>query len=209
MNGKDIECVAPKSLRDPEARARRVAALHAPHIEPLTKFVEALRAEVGPDYSIPYFDPFDGGTEATLLYLLEAPGPKAIASGFVSRDNPDETAKNFLLLNQEVGIDRRTSVVWNIVPWYLGDGARIRAAGVGDTTAGARSLERLLGLLPRVRCVALLGKHAAKAEPLIRGIRPAATIVSVPHPSPMFVNRAPGNRERLLAGFRDVAARMG
>lgn len=110
--------------------------------------------EVGPDYSIPYFDPLDGGTLATLLYLLEAPGPRAVASGFVSRDNPDETAKSFLLLNQEAGIDRRRTVVWNIVPWYLGDGGRIRAAEVGDTTAGAGSLERLFGLLPRDRCVA-------------------------------------------------------
>ena len=42
-------------------------------------------------------------TDAAILYLLEAPGRRAIESGFVSRDNPDETAKNFFLLNIEAG----------------------------------------------------------------------------------------------------------
>ena len=40
---------------------------------------------------IPHFDPLDGGSNAQVLFLMEAPGPKASASGFVSRNNPDET----------------------------------------------------------------------------------------------------------------------
>ena len=145
-----------------------------------------------------------GGTQATLLYLLEAPGPRAIASGFVSRDNPDETAKNLLLLNREAGIERGKTVVWNIVPWYIGTGQKIRAASGRDTAAGAENLERLLNLLPRLRYVVFLGAHAAKAGPLIARLRPGLETFRVPHPSPMFVNRAPGNRGRILSVLKRV-----
>ena len=91
----------PKLLADPAACAARTKQLREPHIAPLTVFVEALRAQVGPDLSIPNFDPWDGGIDADILYLLEAPGPKAVLSGFISRNNPDETAKNFFELNAE------------------------------------------------------------------------------------------------------------
>jgi hypothetical protein len=79
----------PKSLGDPKARTNRKAQQHESHIAPLTAFAEALRHEVGPDPTIPDFDPWDGGVDAEILYLLEAPGPQAVASGFISRNNPD------------------------------------------------------------------------------------------------------------------------
>ena len=53
----------------------RLAQLHEPHIAPLTRFVEELRAE-NPDYLMPYFDPWDAGVDAEVLFLLEAPIPK-------------------------------------------------------------------------------------------------------------------------------------
>jgi hypothetical protein len=62
---------------------------------------------MGPDHAIPYFDPLDGGVGASVLFLLEAPGPRAVASGFISRDNPDETAKNFHEFNAAAGLARR------------------------------------------------------------------------------------------------------
>jgi hypothetical protein len=107
----------PKSLRDSKIREARFAALEQPHVAPLTAFFRQLRSAMGADYLIPHFDPADGGTEASLLYLLEAPGPRAIASGFVSRDNPDETAKNFKLLNQEAS--------WAPPPWARSDEGRL------------------------------------------------------------------------------------
>jgi hypothetical protein len=105
----------PKVLADPKARSGRRAKLHEPHIAPLTAYVEALRHEVGPSAAIPDFDPWDGGVDAEILYLLEAPGPQAVASGFISRDNPDETAKNFFQLNQQSGISRKRTITWNIL----------------------------------------------------------------------------------------------
>ena len=97
----------PKLLGDAAAVAARLKELRSPHVAPLTAFVEELRGEAGPGADVPYFDPWDGGVDATILFLLEAPGPKAVRSGFVSRNNPDETAKTFFELTVEAGLDRR------------------------------------------------------------------------------------------------------
>jgi uracil-DNA glycosylase len=187
-------------------REDRLASIEQPHVAPLTTFVRQLRAEMGPTHAIPYFDPLDGGTHASILFLLEAPGPRAIETGFVSRNNPDETAKNFYLLNQEVGIDRKLTVTWNVVPWYIGSGTKVRPAKSRDVSAGASSLDRLLELLPHVRTIVLLGGAAARARGIIESLRPSAHVVEMPHPSPMFVNRSPGNRDRLLGLLRNVAS---
>src|SRR5207302_3571865 len=141
----------PKLLSDPAARAARHAQLMEPHVAPLTAYVAELRNEAGPDAAIPDFDPWDGGATAELLYLLEAPGAKAILSGFVSRNNPDETAKNFFQLNEQAGIPRKRTITWNIVPWYIGSGSRIRPANSGDIAIGLRLLDSLFDLLPRLR----------------------------------------------------------
>lgn len=194
----------PKLLGDVAARDMRRKQLHEPHIKPLTDFVENLRDKVGHDVAIPDFDPWDGGTKADVLYLLEAPGGKAKQSGFISRNNPDETAKNFFQLNCEAGIARERTVTWNIVPWYIGTGTRIRPAKETDIDAGISSLPRLLNLLPQLRAIVLIGQKAGRAKDLIVQLYPRARIFQSPHPSPLFVNNAPGNRERILNVLREV-----
>jgi uracil-DNA glycosylase len=172
--------------------------------------VEELRAAAGPEgASIPDFDPWDGGIHAQVLFLLEAPGSKAVASGFISRNNPDETAKNFFELNRDAGIPRKRTVTWNVVPWYIGDGARIRAAKRQDVSTGTASLERLLTLLPSVRVIVLVGKKAQQASSLISRLRSDVRVFNSPHPSPLFINNAPGNREQILTVLREVAAYLG
>ena len=47
--------------------------LSLPHMLPLRDVVESLRNEMGPEYGIPHFDPLDGGINAQVLFLLEAP----------------------------------------------------------------------------------------------------------------------------------------
>lgn len=199
---------APKTLGCPEARQQRLAAIQMSHVAPLSAFVGNLRAEMGDGYEVPYFDPFDGGVKADCLYLLEAPGPKAVVSGFISRNNPDETAKNFFLLNREAGIDRRRTVIWNIVPWYIGSGTRIRPANARDLGVAAPALVRLTSLLPFLYSIVLVGKKAATAESSIRSLVPNALVHVVPHPSPMFVNRLPGNRAILLEKLKAVARNL-
>ena len=159
---------------------------------------------MGPYAGIPYFDPWDGGVQAELLLLLEAPGPKAVSTGFISRNNPDETAKNLFELANRAGLERKRSVIWNVVPWYIGTGKTIRAAKAADINQGVPYLGRLVQLLPKLRAVVLLGKKAQRAETHLNEMLPDLSIFECPHPSPMFVNRASGNGEVLLNGLRAV-----
>jgi uracil-DNA glycosylase len=195
----------PKLLGDSNARVARLQQIHEAHIAPLSAFVEGLRVDAGPDAAIPYFDPWDGGINAEILFLLEAPGRKAVHSNFVSRNNPDETAKNFFELNCAAGIQRKKTVIWNSVPWYIGTGKKIRPATPTDLEAGLRPLPRLLDLLPNLWAVVFVGKKAERAQPQVEQLRPKLRLFACPHPSPLFINKATGNRERILAVLREVA----
>lgn len=97
----------PKLLGDATALELRLSQVNDQHIAPITAFVERLRERMGPGAAIPFIDPWDGGIHAEVLFLLEAPGPKARNSGFVSMNNPDETAKNFLKYAERQGLTER------------------------------------------------------------------------------------------------------
>lgn len=194
----------PKTLGLAKVREERLSKLFAPHIISLSRFVDELRQTKGADFHIPYFDPHDGGIHAKVLFLLEAPGPKAKGSGFVSRDNPDETAKNVWTMSREVGLKRTDCVIWNACPWYVGSPSRIRAVKVSEVRDAENALRSLLLHLPQLRCVALVGRKAQLTRKFIETMRPEVQIVEMPHPSPMFVNRKPGNRSLVLNGFRQV-----
>lgn len=192
-----------KTLRNINARAARLKAINEPHMRDLTAYVERLRLEKGPTYEIPYFDPYDGGINARALFLLEAPGPQATGSGFVSRDNPDETAKNVWTMTAEVGLDRKDCIVWNVCPWYVGSKTKIRAVRSGEVKESVQALSWLLKRLDKLQCVALVGRKAQLAKHTVEAA--GLNIVIMPHPSPMFVNRAPENRSLVLAGFQAVS----
>ena len=199
---------APKTLADPQERALRSTMLNEAHVTDLAEFVRQMRASKGPGYEVPDFDPLDGGIHAKILFLLEAPGAKAISSGFISRNNPDETAKNFFLLNAQAGIDRSLTATWNAVPWYIGSGTKIRPATRGDVGEADRWLTQLLTLLKQVEIVVFVGKKALHAQHVVVLSRPDVAIASMPHPSPMFVNRSPDNRNEILKVLREVSASL-
>jgi uracil-DNA glycosylase len=201
-----MELDEPKSLGRPAARTARHARLREPHILPLTGLVERIRQEQGCGLAVPYCDPDDGGIQAECLFVLEAPGARAVASGFVSRNNPDETAKNFCLLNAAAGIPRARTATWNIVPWYIGTGKRIRAAATADVTTGWPYLLRLLDLLPRLRVVVLVGRKAQRVQSRLAVERPELAVLACPHPSPLFINRRAENRDLVLEALRQAAA---
>jgi hypothetical protein len=133
----------PKCLRSDAAYAERRRLLVSPHMEPLVKYVDDLR--VRGRGAVPDFDPLDGGTNATLLLVLQNPGPKAVASGFISRDNNDETAANTFYLLREADVPRDRTALWNIVPWF--SGLSVRDADLDD---GAAELDGALQLLPHL-----------------------------------------------------------
>ena len=186
------------ALASPEERRARLAELERPHIAPLTRLVEEIRLEQGLGEEVPFFDPRDGGTDAQALFLLEAPGPKARLTGFVSRDNPDPTASNFLTLLTSAGIARHVSLLWNIVPWYIGSGKKIRAARLTDISEGARYLARLLSILPKLQVVALVGRKAQVATSRVASLS-NARIFHTLHPSNQVVTCWPEKRRQLQA----------
>ena len=69
-------------------------------------------------------------------------------------------------------------------------------------------LKELLGTLQRLRIVVFVGQKARYAQRNVEVARPDVLPMTMPHPSPMFVNRAPGNRARVLADLQAVAARL-
>ena len=193
----------PRSLRDPDAVSTRLAMRSKAHIKPLADLIESFRAELGPGFVVPDLDPLDGGINAEILFLLEAPGPKA--GHFISRDNNDQTAQNFWQLNLDSGLERRRTAIWNVVPYYIGTGQRIRAANGKDIAVGEPYLMRVLALLPAVETIVLCGNAAKRAESMLARISPHARIVKTWHPSPVCLNRMPSRRPELLAALTELA----
>ena len=128
-----------------------------PHIKPLSGYAARLRAQARG--FVPDFDPLDGGVSARLLVLLEKPGPRILpptGSGFVSRDNPDQTARTLHRFMTAAEVPRRGTMIWNIVPWWNGT---MSLTGAEKRLGGAEILA-LLPLLPAVRGVILAGNPA-------------------------------------------------
>ena len=155
----------------------RHALLAQPHMRPLAAYAASLRAQGRG--AVPDLDPLDGGTGARLLLVLEKPGPGAVlpgGSGFVSRDNPDPTART--CRTALAGIPRAGVVIWNAVPWWNGR-MTLRA---GERRAGLVELPALLALLPGLRAAILAGRAAGGAA----GVMQAHGVPVFPsvHPSP-------------------------
>lgn len=194
-------------MANPRLRELRLARRFEPHVEPLNRFVEELRVTCGGGESVPWFDPDGGGVKARALVLLEAPGPRSVGpgsprplggSGIITPDNDDPTAQNFFTLRESVGLPREFLVHWNIVPWYIGDGTKIRGANTADIREGTRYLEPLLGLLPETRAVLLMGRAAQRGWRMFGSLPTAALeVLSCPHPSPRGIAR-PEARAQVL-----------
>lgn len=185
--------------------------LNQRHVRPLTRFVEQIRREQ-PSREVPYFDPLDGGIDAHCLYVLEAPGRMTNGengSGFVSRNNNDETAKNFFEVNKSAGIPRRKTITWNIVPWYIGNDGRRRKPNSSEISLGLEYLCRLIDKLPGLQVIVLMGKNAQRVEKQLRGKLPEIRVVRCFHPSPLFVNRKKGNKRIIVSALHQVREILG
>lgn len=195
----------PGMLAESAAKEQRRNELTKPHVEPLQRYVQELRKQIPSDRFVPDFDPWDGGIDATCLFLLEAPGPQAKASGFASRNNNSQTSKNLFRHSQEAGIDRRQTLMWNVVPWYIGISNKIRQANSTDVREGAGHLLELAKLLPKLKLVVLFGKKAQKAQKLLAGERPDLRFIAALHPSNVALNQKPDNPLLFRRTLVDVA----
>jgi uracil-DNA glycosylase len=194
----------PDGLRAHAERAARRACLREPHIVQLTEYVDEIRRERSQPEGVPYFDPYDGGIEAAALFLLEAPGPRAVDTGFISRDNPDPTARRMGHLLAEAGLARAQTVLWNVVPWYLGTGRQIAPASEEDISLGLKWLARLLPVLHRrLRLVVLVGRPAQRARGVVEGA--GLDAFDMWHPSSRVCNRWPEKAMQVRAVISRVA----
>lgn len=201
-----------RSLKDPAVREARREMRDQPHVAPLGRLVDEIRREregfLGfKKEHVPDFDPMDGGIDAKALFLQETPGPRAVESGFISRNNPDSTAENTFNLQNEAGIDRKLTVRWNVVPWYIGDGRHIRPANREDFIQSRKYLETLLMLLGNLRIVALLGNKAQAAWDSA-GLACNFKIFRTYHLSPLSLNTSPARREHVRSTFQQIAGHL-
>jgi uracil-DNA glycosylase len=197
------------ALQDRGERERRRRDLQLPHVAPLTALVDHIRKRERLQEDVPYFDPRDGGVNARVLFLLKAPGPGAVESGFVSHNNPDPSAKNFLELLSEAGIPREETVTWNLVPWALRDRqGNVREVEPADEEDARPYLERLFALLPNLKVVVLMGESARSARKTVQALT-RAHIIETYLTSARVINSAPDRRKKILTDLKRVAARLG
>jgi len=184
-----------------------------PHIKPLVHLVEKWRKLSGLGTDIPHFDPDDGGVDAPILWVKEAPGPSAIASGFVAPQNDGPTAASMRRFRAEVPVDPKLIVNWNLVPWYLGsdDKSKIRQPNRQDRRDGAAYLKELIPALTKLKVVVLLGANAqsgwgenAMSDFTALVLNRRFTLISTWHPSLRCLNRDPSRRQELLGALRQA-----
>lgn len=195
---------APYLLKDQAERERRIGMLTLPHMKPLTDYLVSIRAKCRQDHHIPDYDPCDGGIQARALFLLEAPGPQAVGSGFVSRNNPDPTARNMWHLMRDAGMPRSDTLIWNICPWYVGENGHIVPVKAKDIREALPYLSELLGLLPHLQKIVLVGGKAQSAT------RYLSSITSLPiehtyHMGAQVFNRWPDKKKTTQEDFAAIA----
>ena len=152
-------------------------------LENLNQFVQKIRKEMDLTEEIPHFDPQNGNEKARVLFILEAPGRKAVKSGLISFENPDQSARNFREQLKKANIKRSEIALWNIVPWYLGDSNKIRPAGVRDIKMALKYLSQLIKNLSDLKFIVLVGEKARRAHVYLSH-KTDVMILSCHHPSP-------------------------
>jgi uracil-DNA glycosylase len=196
---------SPYALSKPEEIYRRRAMLTLPHIAPLIEYAQQIATRMGSGYEIPYFDPCDGGINAEALFLLEAPGRKAMGSGFISRNNPDPSAKTMCTLLAAAAIPRNATLLWNVVPWYVGGDSSIRPVTKSDIGTALPLITELIVLLPHLKAVVLVGRKAQKVKFQLARMTNARLFESY-HPSQRVMSRWPERRAEILDTFRSLAS---
>lgn len=172
---------------------------------PFSTLIERIQTEKGANYQVPRFDPNNGNENARYLFLLEAPGPKAMQTGYVSLNNPDPTARNFLRQMHQAGISAKEIALWNVVPWYLGshEHKKIRAATAADVQESSTYLHMLINLMPRLECIVLVGAAARNAHVFLSQ-HTTARILSCHHPSSRVLNSNPLTEQENIAVLKQM-----
>jgi hypothetical protein len=188
----------PRMNRDAGFRAGKLGRVGDPHVRLLNALVERWRGE-GRD--VPWVDPDLGGVASRILFLHESPGPASSSghgSGIMSPDNDDPTAERFWRLSRAAGLDQRTYLSWNVVPWYVSATGKAASATNADGAAALPYVHEFVTLLTDLRVVVGHGRLrralvAAVPAPA-RKPGPAADLLAAPEPA------LPSQSARLRSG---------
>jgi len=176
----------------------------------LNELLEKIRTSAPDGAIIPGFDPLNGNESAKFLLLLEAPGPRAATptGGYVSFDNQDPTARNLKSQLEEADISRSDIVIWNVVPWYIGekDQSKIRSAKSSDINSALQHLDNLIKALKKIECVVLVGGAARKAH-IHLSFSTNLRILSCHHPSAKVRNSNPASHAENVMVFKAMKTR--
>ncbi|GAB3143370.1 hypothetical protein GCM10027290_19540 [Micromonospora sonneratiae] len=152
----------PRGNRDAETVKAKLARLGEPHIAPITRLVEEIRALAGRP-ELPYVDPTFGGVNAEVLFLFDTPTRAAATSGMLSLDNDDAIAANVWEFSRASGLDRQRCVHWTAVPWSVDHGRGSRKVERPDVESALPWLARFIDLLPQLKLVVTAGEIARLA----------------------------------------------
>jgi uracil-DNA glycosylase len=175
--------------------------LTEPHVAPLTMLVEGMRAR---GLRVPDVDPNDGGTRARALFLMETPGPKAVTSGFVSRDNPDQSAGNMAKSLIDARFAREDVVLWNVLPWCISTEEKSRNPTTAELWEARSDTEEFIAALPKLRVIVFCGRKAQRARKFIR-VPPTVGVIETFHTGAQAYNR-PHQRDDITRRFQEAAA---
>lgn len=175
-------------------REDKLSRVHDPHVAPLNALVVAWRRE---GLDVPWVDPDLGGIHSRILFLHESPGPASSTghgSAIISPDNDDQTAARFQRLSREAGLDPRTYVNWNVVPWYVSATGKSANATSADGAAALPYLHQFVTLLTELRVVVVMGGFAEFwwLRYLRQPESPVLPLVCAPHPSASARRSRPG-----------------
>ena len=171
---------------------------------------DKIRHDLRLNDEVPDFDPENGNEQAKFLFLLEAPGPKALETGLISFNNPDPSARNFKKQLAEVGIRKEDIAIWNVVPWYLGNESKstIRPAKLTDIEVALKYLKLIIASMQNLRCIILVGGAARKSHIALSSFT-EARIFSCHHPSAKVINTNPNAERENIAVFKNMMKNFG
>jgi hypothetical protein len=105
---------------------------------------------------------------AQVLILLETPGPKAVASRFVSRDNPGPSARNLGRVLDDARLARADVVLGNVVPQCVSTTEQNRNASAAEVRDALQDLQAFIDQLPKLAVVVFCGLNARRASNQVR-----------------------------------------
>ena len=188
-----------------DGRVRQLAGdprekrLSEPHIWPLMDLVRDLQSH---GLKVPNVDPDDGGTQATVLFLSETPGPKAVNSDYVSRDNPDPSARNMGKALDAAGFSRTDVVLWNVVPYCVSTATENRNASGAQIREAAIHTQAFINRLPKLRAVVFCGRQAQRAAQYLK-LPPEVRAPRTFHSGAQSYNHS-RCRDHILATFKEA-----